>query len=602
MALGFYLRQLGIDPVEERLFDVKNVRLEVTSCGTGDKVALCLHGFPEHAYSWRHQVPMLMKLGYRVWVPNLRGYGRSDKPKGVRQYTLGELVQDVAGLLDIAKAKEVVLIGHDWGAMIAWEFALRRVRPIDRLVIMNVPHPAIFAERVREPYQRKRSWYMWFFQVPFVPEFTLRLNRALLVGRLMKETATVSDALTREVLHVYRDNALRHGAMTAMINYYRANFFRKAPEGLTTEPDVPVIDIPALMIWGEDDTALDLRLVPGTDKYVRHLTVKTLPDVAHWVQQEAPQQVNDILQAWLETPEAELTAPEPTAMPSQTASSSFTDVRPLDVAVPSAAYVADAALDDGSTEAKTGTTGATTGAQSGDGGPTSDTTPPRGDAPDAEPATPETSQSHSEQGQDRAEVGEPFEDIKAGAAPQADVPPAPAEPEMHDAPPPQKGSVGTKIMDWIDWRKPRTPETEPEQDSASDASEETSGAELPQDGMPADPVEDTPEAEASIDLGTDTSTDSETETETDEETNRRRPVSESDTLETLDTPRPLKQTSDRVREADCPSAAPAPAATVETPRTVQEPLILTRAQMLSPAEAVQAHIRLLRQRLCFEDL
>ena len=598
MALGVYLRQLGLEPVEERLFDVKNVRLEVTSCGTGDKLALCLHGFPEHAYSWRHQVPMLVKMGYRVWVPNLRGYGRSDKPSGAHNYALGELIQDIAGLLDIAKAKDVTLIGHDWGAMIAWEFALRRIRPIDRLVILNVPHPAIFAGRVREPYQRKRSWYMWFFQIPFVPEFLLKLNGAQLVGRMMKKTASVGTAFTPEVLHVYKDNALRPGAMTAMVNYYRANFFRKAPEGLTSEPGVPVIDIPTLMIWGEDDTALDLRLVPGTDKYVKHLTVKTLPHVAHWVQQEAPDQVNDLLQSWLAMPEAKLT--EPRAAPAAPESRSYTDVGPMEAAAPAAASVAVAApapaaapatedpvvppvaeteeiVEDLDVAASIATAGTGAGASE----------PPLQPHPENEIETETETETGARTGGDRA-------------------PSSPPESGSRGSSLPKKRRTEKDMMDWIDWQKPRVPKAETPQDPVSEVSSESS------ESSTAAPVSSNPKPVEVAAAGNDPDTDAQVRSEPQTEEND--PMSDTDTLDALDSPRPLKKTLDRAPEA--PAAVPTPtlepAAVVDTPgraqetpdvpRKVQEPLILTREQMLSPAQAVQMHIRMLRQRFCFEDL
>jgi len=302
MALAAHLRRLGIDPVEERLLETGEVRLEVTSCGTGNRLALLLHGFPEHAFSWRHQVPLLLEMGYKVWVPNLRGYGRSQKPKGRKNYTVAKLLRDVAGLIDLAKADEVTLIGHDWGAILAWEFAIRRVRPLARLVIMNVPHPALFIEGLHQPYQRKKSWYIFFFQLPFLPEYALRLNNAKAIGDAFYKSATDKSRFPYDVLHVYRDNALRPGALSAMLNYYRANFLKRGYEGLSCGDSVPVIEIPTLIVWGEEDIALDVRLLEGTETYVSNLTVRRLPNVSHWVQQEAPDQVNAILNAWLPSP------------------------------------------------------------------------------------------------------------------------------------------------------------------------------------------------------------------------------------------------------------------------------------------------------------
>jgi pimeloyl-ACP methyl ester carboxylesterase len=165
-------------PIETIFVEANGLRFEVDTCGEGDRLALCLHGFPEAAYSWRRQLPLLAELGYRVWAPNQRGYGRTSRPPHVDDYRTGRLVADIAGLIDVSGARSVTLIGHDWGAAVAWLFATDRVRPLERLVIMNVPHPALFARCLRTFAQARRSWYMFFFQLPKLPELALRWNRA----------------------------------------------------------------------------------------------------------------------------------------------------------------------------------------------------------------------------------------------------------------------------------------------------------------------------------------------------------------------------------------------------------------------------------------
>ena len=134
---------IAIAAVTPALVDANGLTFEVFTAGaaSADRLALCLHGFPEHAHSWRFQMQPLADLGYRVWAPNLRGYGRSSRPPRIRDYAIEALLDDVAGLIDASGAREVVLLGHDWGAVIAWYFAMHRVRPLSRLVIMNVPHP-----------------------------------------------------------------------------------------------------------------------------------------------------------------------------------------------------------------------------------------------------------------------------------------------------------------------------------------------------------------------------------------------------------------------------------------------------------------------------
>src|SRR5262249_15630311 len=149
------------------------LRFHVATCGDGDRLALCLHGFPECWFSWRHQMPLLARLGYRVWAPDLRGYGDSDRPAQVQDYAIEKLMDDVTGLIDAAGAGETLLIGHDWGAIIAWLFAIRQVRPLHRLVIMNVPHPGAAEPGMRTLRQLRKSWYALFFQLPRLPELAM---------------------------------------------------------------------------------------------------------------------------------------------------------------------------------------------------------------------------------------------------------------------------------------------------------------------------------------------------------------------------------------------------------------------------------------------
>jgi len=269
---------------------------QVATAGSGDRLLLCLHGFPESSYSFRHQVPLFERLGYRVWAPDLRGYGKTTRPLGVREYAVEKLEADVAGLIDAAGAREVVLVGHDWGGAIAWSFAAHAVRPIDRLIVMNCPHPVCFEKGIRRPAQLRRSWYMFFFQLPIVPELYLGARHAERVGRAFRGMAIDKSKFPDDVLSVYRDLASEPGALTAMVNYYRAmfrGFSRTRARGF------PEIRVPTLLIWGESDTALGKELTVDTGRHVRDLTVRYLPNVSHWVQQEAPEAVNLLIEEWL---------------------------------------------------------------------------------------------------------------------------------------------------------------------------------------------------------------------------------------------------------------------------------------------------------------
>lgn len=275
-----------------------SISFEVATMGTGDRLVLCLHGFPEHAYSWRHQLPMLAKLGYRVWAPNLRGYGGTDSPQEVAAYKLDLLVEDVASLIRAASDRRTVLIGHDWGGALAWTLAMRQPELLSHLVVFNFPHPACFLRELKRPAQCLRSWYMLFFQVPTLPEAVLGFRQAYGIGELFRRTAREGSRLPEEAIELYRRNASRPGRLTAMIHWYRA-LLRNGGWREFTQKHFPKIDIPTLFIWGSADPALSIRTTRGTEEYVPNLTFRVLPGVSHWVQQEAPETVNGMLEAWL---------------------------------------------------------------------------------------------------------------------------------------------------------------------------------------------------------------------------------------------------------------------------------------------------------------
>ncbi len=280
----------------------------VAQCGTGDRLALCLHGFPECWFSWRYQLPLLAEMGYRAWAPDLRGYGESERPADINAYAVENLLADVAGLIDASGCRAAVLLGHDWGAVIAWYFAMRRLRPLERLVILNGPHPAVMSRAMRSCRQLARSWYVFFFQLPALPEWFLAAREYRAIDNAFRGMAVDQSRFPEEVLAVYRQNAARQGALAAMIHYYRA-LVRGGGAARQAALGYPVIDVPTLMIWGEKDTALGKETTFGTDRYVRNLTVHYLPRVSHWVQQEAPDAVNEILRSWLTQAESPVSPP-----------------------------------------------------------------------------------------------------------------------------------------------------------------------------------------------------------------------------------------------------------------------------------------------------
>jgi pimeloyl-ACP methyl ester carboxylesterase len=268
---------------------------EVFESGEGGRLALLLHGFPQHAVSWHNQVPFLAGLGYRVWAVNQRGYGGTSCPPGRADYGLDQLTGDVAGLIDASGAQSVTLIGHDWGAFVAWTFAIRRIRPLTRLVIINVPHPLCFRRELKTWAQRRKSWYIGFFQMPLLPELLLSAGGGRLLAATMRRDACNPQAFPSDVLDVYRANVTSPGTATAMLNWYRA---AGRDVMAATDLDAP-IDTPTLVIWGEEDVALGLPCLDGTDRYVRELRIERLPNVSHWAQEDAPQVVNRLLGEFL---------------------------------------------------------------------------------------------------------------------------------------------------------------------------------------------------------------------------------------------------------------------------------------------------------------
>ena len=286
------------DGIEWIRVQANGLSFEVATAGTGNRFVLCLHGFPEHAYSWRHQVPYLAQLGYRVWAPNLRGYGGTDSPQEIEAYALDTLVHDVAALIDAAGMQEAILIAHDWGGILAWMLAMKRPELVTRLIVCNLPHPACFLRELSSPSQFLRSWYVLFFQIPWLPETLYRIGGAYGIAQVFRRTSS-NPALLEEAIPVYRRNALRPGGLTAMLNWYRGlirgNGWRQLSNNI-----YPKIEIPTLLVWGSDDIALSLRTTEGTEAYVSDFTLRILSGVSHWVQQEAPELVNAVITEWLE--------------------------------------------------------------------------------------------------------------------------------------------------------------------------------------------------------------------------------------------------------------------------------------------------------------
>ncbi|UFH56882.1 alpha/beta fold hydrolase [Spirosoma sp. KNUC1025] len=271
--------------------DTNGVRLHVVQAGPIDgPLIILLHGFPEFWYGWRHQIDTLAEAGFWVWAPDQRGYNLSEKPKGIGTYGIDTLAADVVGLIDAAGRQKAVVVGHDWGAAVAWWTAVRYPERIERLVVLNVPHPMAMKQYARQNFgQMLRSWYIGFFQLPWLPETVSRLgNWAMLVQTLRKSSrpGTFTDAELQE----YRAAWSQVGAFTAMINWYRAALQQPPSRRSSVR-----ITVPTLIIWGVRDAFLKRKMVQPSLDLCDNGRAVFFENATHWVQHEEAQRVNELI-------------------------------------------------------------------------------------------------------------------------------------------------------------------------------------------------------------------------------------------------------------------------------------------------------------------
>lgn len=254
---------------------------------------LFLHGFPEFWYSWRNQIPEFAK-DHKVVALDLRGYNTSEKPKEKSAYVMAEFIQDIRGVITGLGYDRAIVVGHDWGGAIAWSFAYAYPDMVERLVILNMPHPAKFAQGLRTPQQLLRSSYIFFFQLPFIPEWLIQLNNYHMLEWAFRGMAVQKDTFADADIAAYKTAFSNPEALTAALNYYR-NVFQ---QGLTSR-SWGVLEVPTLMIWGKDDVPLGEELTYGTEEYVKDFRIRYLSNCSHWVQQEQPQLVNQTIREFL---------------------------------------------------------------------------------------------------------------------------------------------------------------------------------------------------------------------------------------------------------------------------------------------------------------
>lgn len=269
--------------LEHTTITTNGINLHVVLAGPKDGTpVILLHGFPEFWRGWLKQIEPLANVGYRVIVPDQRGYNLSDKPKNVKSYHMDMLVGDILGLIEALGYQKTNLVGHDWGAAVAWEVAIRHPEWLYKLGILNAPHPAVMRNFLRrgDPEQLRRSWYIFAFQFPWLPEYLMQKNDWRKAVRALQGSGKIN-TFTNEDIVEYKKAWSQHCAMTAMINWYRAaaRYWRKSKGN-------QIVKVPTLMLWGMKDVALSYRMARLSLDYCDDGKLVIFEDATHWVQHE----------------------------------------------------------------------------------------------------------------------------------------------------------------------------------------------------------------------------------------------------------------------------------------------------------------------------
>lgn len=278
------------EPVDSVFIETNSVRLHTVQAGPEDgPLVVLLHGFPDCWYGWHRQLVPLANAGYRVVAVDQRGYNLSEKPSGVDSYHIRELAADIVGLIEALGYEQAAVAGHDWGAAVAWWLALEYPERLSKLCIVNVPHPTVFERTLRSSWsQRKHSWYIAWFQLPWLPELTLSVGDYWLLDRSLRESSR-PDAFTATDMKRYRMAWSQPGGLTGMINWYRS-IVRARPQPIRQQ-----VELPTRILWGAEDDFLDSEMAHKSLAYCTDGELRMVDDATHWILHEEPAVVVETL-------------------------------------------------------------------------------------------------------------------------------------------------------------------------------------------------------------------------------------------------------------------------------------------------------------------
>jgi pimeloyl-ACP methyl ester carboxylesterase len=289
------IKQNRIERWEQQQISVNGVSLHVVQAGPVEgPLVILLHGFPEYWYSWQQYIEPLVEQGYRVWVPDQRGYDLSSKPQEISAYTLDNLALDITGLMDSAGRERARIIGHDWGGTVTWWLAMKHPERVERAVIINSVHPMVWMQSLRRsPAQFIRGWYLRFFQLPRLPEAVLQRKNWAALASLLTGTG-LKGAFTEEDISMYRAAWSQPGAITGMLNWYRAilKLKLKGADGR--------VQVPVELIWGARDPAAGVELAHQSVAHCDQGHLELIEDATHWVQHEQPEQVLQLIKRFFQ--------------------------------------------------------------------------------------------------------------------------------------------------------------------------------------------------------------------------------------------------------------------------------------------------------------